>query len=66
MRRCVSDVDLSVASFLIVIQMQRRWPALATYDSCWPVVSIVKLALKYTSEASKRKDTEPATGSARV
>lgn len=50
-----------------VNQMQSRWPSLATYESCWPVVSMVKLALKYTSEASKRqKDKEPATASARA
>jgi len=48
------------------LRYRRRWPELATYESCWPVVSIVKLALKYTSEASKWKDKEPVTGSARV
>jgi len=50
-------------------QMQSRWPSLAMYESCWPVVIMVKLALKYTSEASKRqkdKETASGSGSARV
>lgn len=34
-------------------QMQRVWPSLATYEGHWPVVSMVKLFLKYTTEASK-------------
>jgi hypothetical protein len=31
-----------------------RWPALEGYDECWPVRSLLKLALKYGAEASRR------------
>lgn len=30
------------------------WPELKVYDNCWPVRSILKLALKYSTEASRR------------
>lgn len=35
-----------------------RWPALEKYDDCWPVRSILKLALKYGAEASRRSNTK--------
>jgi hypothetical protein len=31
-----------------------RWPGLKDYENCWPVHSILKLALKYSTEASRR------------
>lgn len=31
-----------------------KWPLLDDYHGCWPVISVVKLALKYKSEAARR------------
>ncbi|KAF8889684.1 hypothetical protein BD779DRAFT_1520455 [Infundibulicybe gibba] len=35
-----------------------RWPQLKDYSDCWPVRSILKLALKYGAEASRRANTK--------
>ncbi|KAF8057799.1 hypothetical protein FPV67DRAFT_1677024 [Lyophyllum atratum] len=32
------------------------WPKLQEYEGCWPVQSILKLTLKYRSEASRRDE----------
>lgn len=37
-----------------------HWPELKNYDNCWPVRSILKLALKYSTEASRRASTNDA------
>lgn len=39
---------------------QTRWPELKKYENCWPVHSILKLALKYSTEASRRANTKNA------
>lgn len=33
---------------------EKYWPELKKYDDCWPVRSILKLALKYGAEAARR------------
>ncbi|KAF8055444.1 hypothetical protein FPV67DRAFT_1664040 [Lyophyllum atratum] len=35
---------------------EKRWPVLKNYAGCWPVHSMLKLALKYFSEAARRND----------
>lgn len=43
-----------------------HWPILEGYDDCWPVRSILKLALKYTAEASRRASTKDTARRVRV
>jgi len=38
--------------------MKGRWPELDDYDGQWPARSILKLALKYGAEASRRATTK--------
>ena len=38
--------------------MRDRWPELDNYNAHWPVRSILKLALKYGAEASRRATTK--------
>jgi hypothetical protein len=37
-----------------------HWPELKNYEGCWPVHSILKLALKYSTEASRRASANDA------
>lgn len=37
--------------------MEDTWPALKEYHDCWPIRSMLKLALKYAAEASRRVQT---------
>ncbi|KAF8867433.1 hypothetical protein BD779DRAFT_1685866 [Infundibulicybe gibba] len=36
----------------ICLKMSKRWEFLSSYKNCWPVCDMLKLHLKYTSEAS--------------
>ncbi|KAF8222692.1 hypothetical protein L208DRAFT_1320870, partial [Tricholoma matsutake] len=37
----------------ICTKLYHHWPELKNYEGCWPVHSILKLALKYSTEASR-------------
>lgn len=37
---------------------ENYWPILNNYEDCWPVRSILKMALKYSAEKSRRKGTQ--------
>lgn len=39
---------------LCQVMKEGGWPVLKDYDDCWPVRSMLKLALKYGSEAARR------------
>ena len=52
---------LSLKGFLFTEQprkMKDCWPELDDYDGQWPVCSILKLALKYGAEVSRRATTK--------
>lgn len=38
----------------VQMMIEDRWPILETYDNCWPVRSMLKLALKSSAETSRR------------
>ena len=54
-------VHLTLKGFLSTEQpckMKDRWPELDDYNAQWPVRSILKLALKYGAEVSRRATTK--------
>ncbi|KAF8874088.1 hypothetical protein BD779DRAFT_1678886 [Infundibulicybe gibba] len=40
---------------------ESHWPALVEYADCWPVLSMLKLTLKYGAEASRRTSMKDAS-----
>ncbi|KAF8867529.1 hypothetical protein BD779DRAFT_1483251 [Infundibulicybe gibba] len=44
----------SISKICDKMMMEEHWPQLRDYNDCWPVRSILKLALKYGAEASRR------------
>ena len=45
---------------LILCQVQKEIPHLGRYKDCWPVISAVKLILKYRVESSRRAQQKAA------
>ncbi|KAF8873743.1 hypothetical protein CPB84DRAFT_1753171 [Gymnopilus junonius] len=43
-----------VAEICQKMQEPDKWPQLEKYEDCWPVISIIKLAVKYKAEATRR------------
>lgn len=47
-------VHMSTLPRVFQMTEENKWPILDTYEDCWPVRSMLKLALKSSAEASRR------------
>ncbi|KAF8887898.1 hypothetical protein CPB84DRAFT_1849795 [Gymnopilus junonius] len=51
-----------VAEICQKMQEPDKWPQLEKYEDCWPVISIIKLAVKYKAEATPTIKTKKLAG----